>query len=517
MSDQGSPRYDDYQQGEVPASPDPQSPYDDNYNAPESPDAAAQDLYKDDSAGEVLTEQQTQESAESPPLESPESPPPQEQEEQPSNTSSKRAVLESDDDEAGASNKRALIESDASDDERPAKKKVVMSDESDDDDEALKEKKAAELFGDDSDNDDDNAESKTNQDDEDGEHEFEEKEEQEETGEQQQPAGDSDDDDGVIRDDDDDRRNGGFEWDFDIMLKQKKAERKRRVRRHGKDGGIDIINDDDGTISYLVERMKSAAKADRASNGARKPAFQKVKLLPEVKAMMMRAGIVEALVDNGFMSAISEWLAPLPDKSLPALDIRITLLKLLHNPRFWKLDRSTLKQSGLGKAVMLLYKHPSETKENKMIANKLIGEWARPIFQLDTDYSTLTREERLHRDFERMPEVKKKKLNINLNGEDDEREKRKPQIKEHADFETTSSGELRPGDKGYINRARVPKPSSRDYVVRPKWNVEGECKERKATGIRRYDQALREFQERTKKSKVSRAVCVSLEGRNLAI
>lgn len=85
-------------------------------------------------------------------------------------------------------------------------------------------------------------------------------------------------------------------------------------------------------------------------------------------------------IDNGMMNVISEWLAPLPDKSLPALEIRTDLLKILQD--FSRLEPGTLKQSGLGRAVMLLYKHPRETKENKALAARLISDWARPIFQV---------------------------------------------------------------------------------------------------------------------------------------
>jgi transcription factor SPN1 len=276
--------------------------------------------------------------------------------------------------------------------------------------------------------------------------------------------------------------------DFDMMLERKRADQKKRRKK--KD--IELINDNDDAIARLIADMRFAAREDNDLNQAGQPAIRKITMLRNVLSQLKKVDLQMAFVEANVLSVMTDWLAPLPDKSLPSAEIRRELLKILFTLRID--DQSRLKESGIGKAVMYLYKHPKEAGDNRTLAGKIINTWARPIFNKSTDYKTFEKDHRAERD--------KEILNKKRGREED------PEPEEDG---------LRVGDPGWIARARVPMPSSSDYIRRPKWqtDVEVVAKKRKTAGF--IDKHMKAQMERKKNAKPRRAVEMSLEGRKMAL
>jgi len=308
--------------------------------------------------------------------------------------------------------------------------------------------------------------------------------------------------------------------DLETMLMKSKAQ-KAKNRRRNKNADSEEINDWDNKISAIISEMKNVAAEDRAANEKSLLSLQKYKMMPTVVNMLQKNDYHATMIELGVLGAIAEWLAPLPDRSLPNIKIREFMIDTLRD--FGEVNADYLKSSGIGKAVMFLYKHSKETKDNKKKLERLINDWSRPIFNLDGNFKQLSKEERLERDLEHVKMMnmrEKTKSGRTIDDLLDATETRKSKKVKKRDEDSEAAEEpkkfLRPGEVGFCPRARVPIPSSKDYVIRPKSNVEveAEASSRKSgkKSESRLDKHKKRFEEIKKKSKSSRAVTMVAAG-----
>ncbi|XP_011402722.1 PREDICTED: protein IWS1 homolog [Amphimedon queenslandica] len=288
-------------------------------------------------------------------------------------------------------------------------------------------------------------------------------------------------------------------YDFDVMM-QRRKEAMARARRKKKNDSDSTAYDDQ--ILVMIRHMKEAAEEDRRSNLQQKAATKKLQFLPTVIAHLKKSEFLNALIECGICSALADWLKPLPDHSLPHQKIRENILDALK--LFPLLDGHILKTSGLGKAIMLLYRHPKEIKKNREKAGKLINKWARPVFGLTDDFKGLSRDEREERDWAHLSQAARRRLSSDSRESDPSRQD---------ELEA-----LKPGDKGWVGRARVPLPSNKDYVVRPKWNKQHEfSKGSSKKTLNRYEKQVQKKREKTARGKNTHAVSISIEGRKMPL
>ncbi|KAI5245826.1 transcription factor iws-1 [Aureobasidium subglaciale] len=173
-------------------------------------------------------------------------------------------------------------------------------------------------------------------------------------------------------------RKKEFSRKLDEALKKPKTNNRRKA-------GIDLEQMADTELEEMRRRMAEAAQADTQARDEGKPAMHKLKLLPEVVAMLNRNTLQNALVDPdiNLLESVRFFLEPLNDGSLPAYNIQRELFACLAK---LPVSKDALVASGIGKVTHFYTRSTKAEPSIRRQAEKLVGEWTRPILKRTDDF-----------------------------------------------------------------------------------------------------------------------------------
>ncbi|KAI9774886.1 MAG: Transcription factor iws1 [Geoglossum simile] len=156
-------------------------------------------------------------------------------------------------------------------------------------------------------------------------------------------------------------------------------------KRRRKKDEVDLERAADEEIEHVKRRMVDAAQNDGKAREAGKPAMYKLKMLPEVVALLNRNTIQHTILDPelNFLEAVKFFLEPLSDGSLPAYNIQSELFAALAK---LPINTESLLASGIGKVALFYTKSKRPEPGIKRQAERLMGEWSRPILKRSDDY-----------------------------------------------------------------------------------------------------------------------------------
>ncbi|CAH1440850.1 unnamed protein product [Lactuca virosa] len=168
------------------------------------------------------------------------------------------------------------------------------------------------------------------------------------------------------------------EYPEDLMVSFKQEARGMNCLHHC---NPPTIHRDLKSSNLLVDKNWTfVAEEDAELNRQSKPAINKHRKLPLLTKVLSKKQLQLEFLDHGVLTLLKNWLEPLPDGSLPNINICAEILKILTE---FPIDldqydrREQLKKSGLGKGIMFLSKFDEETTSNRKLAKDLVDKWVR--------------------------------------------------------------------------------------------------------------------------------------------
>ncbi|KAG2270155.1 hypothetical protein Bca52824_064710 [Brassica carinata] len=272
-------------------------------------------------------------------------------------------------------------------------------------------------------------------------------------------------------------------------------------------------------IALLVENVMAelevTAEEDAELNRQGKPAINKLKKLSLLTNVLGKKQLQTEFLDHGVLTLLKNWLEPLPDGSLPNINIRAAILRVLTD---FPIDleqydrREQLKKSGLGKVIMFLSKSDEETTSNRRLAKDLVDKWSRPIFNKSTRFEDMRNLDEDRAPYRRPPVKKPINKASTMESRDGDFD---------LDIRQRKSGltSVRVRGDSSRNMTMRPEATPMDFLIRPQSKIDPDEVRARAKQVsqdqRRVKMNKKLQQLKGPKKKRLQATTVSVEGRGM--
>ncbi|EPT27235.1 IWS1 C-terminus protein [Toxoplasma gondii TgCatPRC2] len=273
--------------------------------------------------------------------------------------------------------------------------------------------------------------------------------------------------------------------EFDKTLERMRQRKRRRQP----------LSDQDcqAYCNSLLQQMSDASTHDEKALEEGKPATAKLEMLDRVCTELVKPKWRSWFLTEGCCQCIATWLAPFKDNTLSNFTLRNRLLHVLMK---LPISSQELMNNDLGRVLVLLWHHPDESDENRVLIRQLIQRWTRPMLGLGSSHREFLQErdrafEANDADIQQKLIAAAKALQAARPPADDPEEARR-------------------------RHARIPVNSGHNFIIQPKSDVNSNEQPRsREAGGSQNARSLHRFMDARSVRKPTRAQKVSIEGRGL--
>jgi transcription factor SPN1 len=204
-----------------------------------------------------------------------------------------------------------------------------------------------------------------------------------------------------------------------------------------------------------MAKLREAVEVDKQNLLKKKPALEKLKLLPLIQKFMANFLYQKTFLNEGGLELIQDFIKKNKDGTYPALNQITTILDILSN---LQITLQHLQNCQIGGYVMDISKNFHHSKAIQKKASEIVEKWSRIVWGINTNYNDIDTENLA---YQRIYLKKRKREEDEGSSSEEEGEEKKG----------SKTEERVKKEQNIYSHARIPKKGLFDFTVKPVSNL----------------------------------------------